>query len=98
MSKPTNADFGATERNPNGRTNFVAVLILRFPKHSGGPLHLGRITHLLTLSGVSASYGAVSALDDISINVPRGKTVAVVGESGSGQSITARVITGLLPS
>ncbi|MFZ1340029.1 MAG: ABC transporter ATP-binding protein [Paracoccaceae bacterium] len=54
-------------------------------------------TPLLTIRGVSASYGAVPVLDDIALSIHRGRTVAVVGESGSGKSTTARVIMGLLP-
>ena len=56
-------------------------------------------TSLLKVDKVSAKYPSSTeyVLDDISIEVERGKTVAVVGESGSGKSTLARVITGLLP-
>ena len=56
-------------------------------------------TSLLKVDKVSARYPSSTeyVLDDISIEVERGKTVAVVGESGSGKSTLARVITGLLP-
>jgi peptide/nickel transport system ATP-binding protein len=53
---------------------------------------------ILSISNVDAHYGDFKALDDVSIEVPRGRTVAVVGESGSGKSTLARVIAGLLPS
>ena len=53
---------------------------------------------VLSLRNIDASYGAgIKVLDNVSINVSRGKTLAVVGESGSGKSTAARVITGLLP-
>ncbi len=52
---------------------------------------------LLGVRGVRARYGAMTVLDDVSVEVQRGRTVAVVGESGSGKSTLARVITGLLP-
>ncbi|MEX0922480.1 MAG: ABC transporter ATP-binding protein [Rhodovibrionaceae bacterium] len=52
---------------------------------------------ILRIDGISASYGKVPVLYDVSFDLHRGQTVAVVGESGSGKSTTARVITGLLP-
>jgi peptide/nickel transport system ATP-binding protein len=52
----------------------------------------------LSIQGVDASYsGAMMVLDNVTVRVPRGRTVSVVGESGSGKSTLARAITGLLP-
>ena len=53
---------------------------------------------LLSVNSVTAAYGdKKTVLDDISLYVEKGQTLAVVGESGSGKSTMARVITGLLP-
>jgi peptide/nickel transport system ATP-binding protein len=52
---------------------------------------------VLSVRNVTAGYGALTVLKDVSFDVGRRETVAVVGESGSGKSTTARVITGLLP-
>ena len=53
---------------------------------------------IISVNGVDASYpGGDKVLDDVSFDVHGGMTVAVVGESSSGKSTTARVITGLLP-
>lgn len=55
-------------------------------------------TPLLSLENISASYGSQPVLNDVSLQLFQGQTLAVIGESGSGKSTTARVITGLLPS
>ena len=41
--------------------------------------------------------GPVKAVDGVSFSVPKGKTVAVVGESGCGKSVTSLSLMGLLP-
>ncbi|MFV0359391.1 ABC transporter ATP-binding protein [Tropicimonas sp.] len=51
----------------------------------------------IRVENVTAGYGSIDVLHDVSFDVPHGATVAVVGESGSGKSTMARVITGLLP-
>jgi peptide/nickel transport system ATP-binding protein len=53
-------------------------------------------TPIVRVTGIDASYGAVKVLNNVSIDIHKGRTLAVVGESGSGKSTTARVITGLL--
>jgi peptide/nickel transport system ATP-binding protein len=55
---------------------------------------------LLSIKNISARYhgGNTNVLNQVSLDLSRGQTLAVVGESGSGKSTLARVITGLLPS
>ncbi len=51
---------------------------------------------LLEVRNASASYSQQPVLHDVSLRLYRGQTLAVIGESGSGKSTTARLITGLL--
>ncbi|AUX48590.1 uncharacterized protein SOCE26_101290 [Sorangium cellulosum] len=57
---------------------------------------------LLRVSGLSVAFTAdgrvTRALDGVSFSVPRGRTVALVGESGCGKTVTALSILRLLPA
>lgn len=57
-------------------------------------------TPVLEVSGLSVTYpgAAAQAIEDVSLSLAPGGTVAIVGESGSGKSTTAAALTGLLPS
>jgi branched-chain amino acid transport system ATP-binding protein len=45
---------------------------------------------------VSASYGSVPAIGDISIDVGEGEAVGLLGANGAGKSTTLRAISGLM--
>ena len=51
--------------------------------------------NLLEVSHLRVSYSGVLALSDVSLTVPRGKIVALVGGNGNGKSTTLRAIAGL---
>ena len=62
-------------------------------------MQAGGAETLLRVTGITAGYNrGASVLQDVSLDVIRGETLAVVGESGSGKSTLARVLTGLLPA
>ena len=50
----------------------------------------------LDIVDISASYGPVPVLQDISVGVDRGQITSLVGPSGSGKSTLLRVLMGLL--
>ncbi|MBL9115663.1 MAG: ABC transporter ATP-binding protein [Verrucomicrobiaceae bacterium] len=49
------------------------------------------------VTGFDTDAGRVIAVDRVSFDVPEGKTLGIVGESGCGKSVTAFSITRLLP-
>jgi nickel transport system ATP-binding protein len=53
----------------------------------------------LNISGLKISaVGGKMLVDDVSLSVEYGKTVALVGESGCGKTMTAAAVMGLLPA
>lgn len=59
------------------------------------------MTDLVNLDGLSVSlpteHGRVSVIHDATMRVGPGEIVGLAGESGSGKSLTARALLGLLP-
>ena len=51
---------------------------------------------MLEVSAVSAAYGSVRAVSDVSISVGEGEAVGLLGANGAGKSTTLRAISGLL--
>ena len=50
----------------------------------------------MQLTGVTRSFGAVVAVDDVSFRVSRGEFVTLLGPSGCGKTSTLRLIAGFL--
>jgi len=55
-----------------------------------------RVRDLVTMFGTD--YGVIRAVDQVSFDIPRATTVALVGESGCGKSVTALSIMRLVAS
>ena len=49
---------------------------------------------MLTVENLSAGYGAVQALNGISVEVPDGGFVAIVGPNGAGKTTLFKTISG----
>lgn len=50
-------------------------------------------TDAITIENVTFSYADEKAVRDFSLTIPKGKTVALVGQSGSGKSTLANLLT-----
>jgi len=53
---------------------------------------------MLEVSGLSAAYGQVTAIRDISLSVEGGGILAVIGANGAGKSTLLKTIAGILPA
>jgi branched-chain amino acid transport system ATP-binding protein len=53
-------------------------------------------TPLLELRNVSAGYGPFRAIFDVSLEIPEGKVLALLGSNGAGKTTIARVASGLV--
>jgi phospholipid/cholesterol/gamma-HCH transport system ATP-binding protein len=51
---------------------------------------------IISLRGVTKSFGSHTVLKDISFDVPRGRITAIMGPSGTGKSVLLKNIIGLL--
>ena len=54
------------------------------------------ISALLEVEGLTVRFGGVPAIEDVSFSLGAGETLAIVGESSSGKSVTALAIMRLL--
>ena len=52
---------------------------------------------LLRLESVAVRYGAVRALQEVSVEVGRGEIVTLLGANGAGKTTTARAVSGMVP-
>ncbi len=56
------------------------------------PKHLSSFEHQIEFRNVSFRYGEQWVLRDINLTIPKGKTIAIVGQSGSGKSTLVDLI------
>lgn len=53
---------------------------------------------MLSVENLHVSYGAIKALHGVSLKVPKGSIVTLIGANGAGKSTTLRALSGLVKS
>ncbi|OOG50561.1 ABC transporter ATP-binding protein [Polaromonas sp. C04] len=51
---------------------------------------------MLSIKNLEAGYGKIQVLHGISIDVPRGKVVTLIGSNGAGKTTTMRAVSGMI--
>lgn len=64
-------------------------------EHAPGPPSPPAEGGVLSLRGVTKTFGPVAALTDIDLDVDPGEVVAVVGDNGAGKSTLVKVLSGV---
>ncbi|KIC13985.1 ABC transporter ATP-binding protein [Leisingera sp. ANG-Vp] len=52
---------------------------------------------LLEMKNIAVNYGKINAIRNISVAVPEGKIVTIIGGNGAGKTTTLRAMSGMLP-
>jgi peptide/nickel transport system ATP-binding protein len=55
------------------------------------------VTSLLEVEGLTVRFGEQTVVDDVSFTIDHGQRLAIIGESGSGKTLTALALIGLTP-
>ncbi|GAA3725689.1 oligopeptide transport system ATP-binding protein [Spinactinospora alkalitolerans] len=96
-STDTHSSAAATGRTPSADSASAVETVAR-PK----PRHAKRNEPLLRVDGLrvrfQSPFGTVNAVNGVDLTLNPGETLGILGESGSGKSITAQAIMGLVPS
>jgi ABC-2 type transport system ATP-binding protein len=56
----------------------------------------GAVDAAISTSGLTKHYGAVAALDDVTLNVPRGMIYGFLGPNGAGKTTTIKLLLGFV--
>lgn len=51
---------------------------------------------MLELNNLSAYYGSIKAVDNVSLKIEKGKIVSIIGSNGAGKSTLLKSISGLI--
>ena len=67
------------------------------PGSADGPAADGAPADMATVSGVTRTFGRLTAVADVSFRVPQGQIVGLVGSDGAGKTTLLRMIATMIP-
>src|SRR3989339_1684996 len=79
-----------TQLRQTGTDLPTAAFRIPCPRITSGPA--------VVCDGLSVGYGGMAVVRDISLDIPRGAKVGVVGENGRGKSTLLKTLAGILPA
>lgn len=54
------------------------------------------VTNMLKIKNLIKTYGKRTVLDNVNMNIPKGKVYALIGPNGAGKSTIMKILTGLI--
>ncbi|SBW28894.1 oligopeptide/dipeptide ABC transporter ATPase [Candidatus Protofrankia californiensis] len=98
---PDKPPDGQLDAHPAGHTvrchHSDSLMTLHLPEQGTEVDHSSPSPGLLSVRGLSRSYGRTPVLDEIDLDIAYGEVFGLVGESGSGKTTLARALVGLGP-
>ena len=61
-----------------------------------GPMPHEPTVNAISISGLTKRFGTLTAVDDLTVDIPTGGVVGLLGPNGSGKSTTIRMLLGLI--
>ena len=76
----------------------MLIMIFLPPGHPAvdrGPLRLEIVMSLLQVDGLGINFGGITAVDDLTFEIPAGRIFSIIGPNGAGKTTLFNMISGI---